>query len=312
MKKVPLLKDEGNLYKANLHCHTTVSDGKFTPEEIKKMYLDRGYSAVAYTDHRKCVPHTELTDENFVALTGIEIAFGMKKATSVHISGVMRNPITSFDFADNPMDDTDKINEGIKKLKEYDAITTLNHPRWSGMSYEALTKIEGFNNVEVVNGYEQMQDGYSSSDAIYELELRRGKMIRPIAADDSHTSLGDGIPGYEYFKGFTVIKAKELTYESLTSALDGGNFYASTGPMFKNLWVEDGVLNVECTPVSAVYVHGALYSHRVAFIRGEDVIEKAEIKLPDNFSCSDYFFVQIVSKNGKRAWSIPYSTKEIL
>ena len=73
MKKTLLLK-EGNLYKANLHCHTTESDGKFTPEEIKKMYQNKGYSAVAYTDHRKCVPHTDLTDESFVALTGIEIA----------------------------------------------------------------------------------------------------------------------------------------------------------------------------------------------------------------------------------------------
>ena len=33
MKKF-LLPENGNFYKANLHCHTNISDGKRTPEEI--------------------------------------------------------------------------------------------------------------------------------------------------------------------------------------------------------------------------------------------------------------------------------------
>ena len=30
-----LLPENGNFYKANLHCHTDVSDGAKTPEEVK-------------------------------------------------------------------------------------------------------------------------------------------------------------------------------------------------------------------------------------------------------------------------------------
>ena len=37
MRKYLLPKD-GNFYKANLHCHTTVSDGRLTPEEVKNAY----------------------------------------------------------------------------------------------------------------------------------------------------------------------------------------------------------------------------------------------------------------------------------
>ena len=33
MKKY-LLPENGNFYKANLHCHSTFSDGKWTPEEL--------------------------------------------------------------------------------------------------------------------------------------------------------------------------------------------------------------------------------------------------------------------------------------
>ncbi len=60
MKKY-LLPENGSFYKANLHCHSTVSDAKLTPEEIKKAYMEHGYSIVAYTDHDVLVPHNDLT-----------------------------------------------------------------------------------------------------------------------------------------------------------------------------------------------------------------------------------------------------------
>ena len=64
MKKF-LIPEEGNFYKANLHCHSTVSDGLWTPEEIKERYMAEGYSVVAYTDHDVLIPHKELTDDSF-------------------------------------------------------------------------------------------------------------------------------------------------------------------------------------------------------------------------------------------------------
>ena len=75
MKKY-LLPKNGNFYKANLHCHTNISDGKLSPEEVKKAYKDNGYSVVAYTDHEVYITHNDLTDDEFLALNGMEIAFG--------------------------------------------------------------------------------------------------------------------------------------------------------------------------------------------------------------------------------------------
>ena len=74
MKKY-LLPKTGNFYKVNLHAHSTISDGSLTPSQIKEEYLKRGYSAVAFTDHNILLPHHDLTDENFIALTGIEYDF---------------------------------------------------------------------------------------------------------------------------------------------------------------------------------------------------------------------------------------------
>lgn len=69
-----LIPNHGSFYKANLHCHSTVSDGKWTPEQIKENYKARGYSIVAYTDHNVFVTHNEL-DEDFLPLNGYELDF---------------------------------------------------------------------------------------------------------------------------------------------------------------------------------------------------------------------------------------------
>ena len=47
-----LLPQDGQFYKANLHCHTVISDGHLTPAEVKEAYVAQGYAVVAFTDHR--------------------------------------------------------------------------------------------------------------------------------------------------------------------------------------------------------------------------------------------------------------------
>ncbi len=294
-----LLPPEGNLYKANLHCHTTVSDGDFSPAQIKDFYKSRGYHAVAFTDHQVCTPHPELNDDSFVALTGIEIAYGIRKSTSIHACGIARNPETELQHPNTIENDIDKLNDGIRLLKDKNFITTLNHPRWSGISTAEIAAIQGFANMEVVNGYELMLDGYGDSSACYEEALRSGRKIRPIACDDSHHQSDPGKPGYEFFQGFTVLKAPALRYKSLIEALDNGAFFASTGPMIKNLWLEEGILHLECSPVRGVYVHGNLYRHRASKVVHEDTITRLDLELGNTFADSRYLFIKIMDTQGK-------------
>ena len=63
MEKIYLLPNTPK-YKANLHCHTTFSDGAFTPEEIKKTYKEHGYAVVADTVDPEIarVSHINLND----------------------------------------------------------------------------------------------------------------------------------------------------------------------------------------------------------------------------------------------------------
>lgn len=304
-----LLPPDGNLYKANLHCHTTVSDGDFSPAQIKEFYKSRGYHAVAFTDHQVCIPHPELNDDDFVALTGIEIACGIRKSTSIHVCGISRDPMAELRHPNVIENDIGLLNDGIRLLKEKNFITTLNHPRWSGISAGDIAAIQGFANMEVVNGYELMLDGYGDSSACYEEALRSGRKILPFATDDNHHQSEPGKPGYEFFQGFTVLKAPSLSYATLTDALDQGAFFASTGPMFQNLWLEDGVLHIECSPVRGVYIHGNLYRHRASKVVSGDILTELDIDIRDTFADSGYLFVKIMDTNGGCAWACPVFLK---
>ncbi len=73
MKKY-FIRNDGEFYKANLHCHSTVSDGKLSPDELKKFYKKHGYSVLAYTDHNILIAHPELRDEEFLPLNSYELS----------------------------------------------------------------------------------------------------------------------------------------------------------------------------------------------------------------------------------------------
>ena len=70
--KTFLLPEKGKFYKANLHSHSTVSDGALTPDELKNRYKAKGYSVLAFTDHELIVDHSELDDTDFLTITGME------------------------------------------------------------------------------------------------------------------------------------------------------------------------------------------------------------------------------------------------
>ena len=63
-----LLPQVPRYFKANLHTHTTISDGVWTPEKTKQVYKENGYQIMAYTDQEVCIPHPELDEEDFLAL----------------------------------------------------------------------------------------------------------------------------------------------------------------------------------------------------------------------------------------------------
>lgn len=282
MKKY-LLSEKGNFYKANLHCHTNISDGKLTPEEIKTHYKKNGYSVVAYTDHDVMVPHPELDDENFLALYGYEVQLDKwhsddyADTKTCHICLIAMNrsvdyPVASartgykvgnavnyvhyLKFRDDQPDfereySVDCVNKVLKEGREQNYFVTYNHPTWSQENYEVYSKYEGMHCMEIYNHGCNL-DYFEYNHRVYDDLLRQGKRIYCMASDDTHCHYPIGHVKNDCCGGWVNIKAEKLEYEAITNALKKGDFYSSTGPEIKSLYVEDNKIFIETSPAKKV------------------------------------------------------------
>lgn len=337
MKKY-FLPNTGNFYKANLHIHTNVSDGDMSPEETKKAYLEKGYSVVAFTDHEVMVPHTELTDENFLAITSTEISlntrydcdFGYVKTYHLNILSPEENKSAfntfdkerlwlnhSFSYITPEQKNiqydrnysAECVNDIIKRANSENCLVSYNHPVWSMQDYSDYIDLKGLWGVEVYNNA-CYKSGYFDSEKPFDDLLRHGERVFPLATDDSH-KLSD------CFGGFVMIKAEELTYQKIFNALRKGDFYASTGPTFSEISMENGVLTVKCSPVSLVCV--STDCRYMYFKRSNDeMLNEADFDIngflrlkDDGIKEHQYIRVTIVDHKGNKAYSRAYFMDEL-
>lgn len=333
MKKY-LLPETGSFYKANLHCHTTISDGKWTPEEVKKNYMENGYSVVAYTDHNVLVPHYELAEENFLPLNGIEININSddykgKYGKTCHFCAIAIEPDnikqpcfhrekyfvgkgaeykSKIVFDETKPDyervyNPDCVNEFMKEFRDNGFFVTYNHPTWSMESYNDYINYHHMHAMEICN-FECVSIGHDEHNSKeYDEMLKSGKRIYCVATDDNHNN-----PGTESsFGGFTMIKADKLEYKAITKALVDGNFYASEGPMINELWIEDKKIHIKCEPAVEIYMKTAYRFTKVKKGFGYPVTEAAFDLRGDE----GYIRLVIVDKEGKRAYTNAYFTDKL-
>lgn len=340
MKKYLLPKD-GQFYKANLHCHSTVSDGKWTPEQIKEEYKARGYSIVAYTDHDVMIPHPELSDDDFLAMIGYEmevpdtnsgLAFKYRKTCHMCLVALRpdiekqvcwhrekyligngeqyRNQVkfdeSLPDFVRNY--DHACINEMMRIGRENGFFVTYNHSCWSMEHYGDYSGYENMHAMEICN-YNSFVAGHAEYvPHVYDELLRQGKRIYCIATDDNHDVHPTDSPRNDSFGGFTMIKAESLDYTAIGEALLAGNFYASQGPAIEKLWFEDGKLHVKSSAAEKITMTTGTRKVRSAFReKGKRLTEATfEVQLDDK-----YVRVTVTDKHGLHADTNAYFVDEL-
>ncbi len=77
-------------FRADLHCHSTCSDGTFSPKKIIDLAIDLQLNGLSITDHDTFAAYEEAipyaNEKGFNFLSGIELS-SVHKKTSVHILG---------------------------------------------------------------------------------------------------------------------------------------------------------------------------------------------------------------------------------
>ena len=338
MKKY-LISNEGNFYKANLHCHTNISDGKLTPEAVKELYKGAGYSVVAFTDHDVLIPHHDLSDDEFIALSGFEAEFNAnypagKDYRSTHIcfiSGKKGNDIhpiwnpecayignapdyhekVKYDpegFSTVRSNSPECVNSSIARARAAGFFITYNHPVWSLDAYEQYTAFEGMHAMEIYNTDCDRLTYHSYVPDIYDDMLRSGKRIYAVAADDNHNAYPVSSYGSDAFGGFVMIKAKRLEYDEVTAALFRGDFYASQGPEIKELYIEGGVVKIKTSEAAQIGISTARRTSKTVYADKAGSICEAELPIDEG---GVFLRITVTDKNGKHAHTRAYFIDEL-
>ena len=315
--RIYLFPAEGRFYKANLHAHSTLSDGRLTPEEAKAAYKAAGYSVYAYTEHGQYYDLRHLDDEDFITLPSYEMDFykyenppasytvrGEEKYThaSIHLNCFAIDPdktkkeVPIFDINGSAPGgrrsweafSVSDVNEGIRRAKEAGFFVVYNHPHWSNNTGSFYTQLEGLDGIELINGASERSSGMDYVPHVYREMAWSGKRMICVGGDDNHAT-------HHHFWGFTMIKAAHLDHKSIMEALQRGDCYTSAGPEIHALYVEDGVLHVSCSEAQAIYFSTSA-GYRKAVVRYEDnggvPVTEASFALRE-----DDFFFQIIVKD---------------
>jgi len=330
---IELLPEKGRFYKTNMHCHTNISDGWGTPEQVKEIYKNNGYSAVCFTDHEVLLDHKDLCEPDFIALHGYEVAVkqNLKEHTAwfqpvYHfnmISKYQDNLVMPRFFKENPsypgnsrawskthaqyteeiettVYDVEWINDYLKAMKEGGFLINYNHPMWSLHNPSDYLGLENLHSIEVINGTCQKWNDNTSFH--YEQMLRAGHRLAPTAGDDNHK------PEHTV-QAWTMIKAEELSYEALVAAYERGDCYASEGPEILSLVIRDGKVVVKTSPAAGIYMYSE--GRYVDFVASKTEIytEAAFDYCPEKMG--RYLRIEVRDAAGYRAFSNAYYTAEI-
>ncbi len=283
-----LLPETGHFFKVNMHCHTVFSDGRQTPEEVKRVYKEKGYSAVAITDHELMLDHSALTDGDFIALTAYE--YGFDKSRENPLAALYEGELKTREHAEKVhlnfySKDPHDIRMVCCDLKYIwgNAAQYRDKAEYVGEpNYKRKYTLEGVNevirsarerNMLVVynhpNWSMNTSSFYCGLEGLTGLEIINGGADADSDMDDvPHVYQEMARSGQRIIcvagddshsprgagLAWTMVKAESLTYENLIGGLENGNCYASSGPEITDLFVEDGNVTVRTSQAVGIYL----------------------------------------------------------
>jgi len=330
---VYLISPEKPQYRANLHCHSTHSDGALTPERLKEIYKENGYQILAITDHEMPGDHTALSDPDFLMLTGYENYIRVNPnakynayAPEVHLNLFARDPhnVKLICYNPNyshylPVEQHDRfvragsertreysaeyINDYICTAKEHGYLVAYNHAYWSMESEASYLAYEGCFSMEMVNYSSYIGNRLEHNGAVYDRMLCAGKRIFCHGADDNHNKAPLDSRRSDSFGGFTMILADELEYHAVIRAMEQGEMYSSMGPRFHEISFDGENIHVECSEADSIHVYFGSKAPKALYAEEDGVITSGDFRIDPN--CR-YVRVSVVDKKGRfadtRAW----------
>lgn len=290
--------------KVQLHCHTTVSDGRKTPEEVLEIYRAAGFDAVALTDHWKRNEPGEY--RGMTVLSGAEYNIGTMDGASFLYGGGVYHIIgigckTPPELARSPELTPKQVADAIHAAG---GLVVLGHPAWSLNDPYTVSKQPFYDATEIYNTVSGVHHGCRPDSSLFvDLLACYGMTLPLLATDDAHYYDEDAPISW------ICIEGADASQDAVLDAVRRGAFYATQGPEVLVRREGDTVF-VRCSPCVKITFFSNRAHSKDRVIRGENLTEgQYEFKqvkvLRDGEEIFDERFlrVEVEDADGKRAWS---------
>jgi predicted metal-dependent phosphoesterase TrpH len=295
--------DSGLWLRCALHTHTTNSDGELSPELLAEHYARAGYDVLAITDHWR---RTETTSsEQLLVIPSAEL--------NCLLPGERDGHVLAFGIDEEPMElarTRPDLAAAAGWIGEHGGVAYLAHPYWTGALASELDLPDAVAGLEVYNAGCELETARGLSSVHWDEVLEAGRLCFGIAADDSHH------PGFDSDLAWVWVRVSERSQRAALEALAAGCFYSSTGPVIHGARIEDGAVEVGCSPCRSVTLCtgrergsavnggrlGFRYGAEVVSAAGDGAITGARLERPRG---GRYGRVEVVDLQGRKAWTNP-------
>ena len=314
----------GDWYRGNTHLHTFHGPNdsiRTDPNVVVDWYRNHGYRFLNFSDHCNITEVAGAYDD-FIVFSGHE-------SDCVVAIDVDYRP----ELADSDNDiRLEKLQFWVDETLLRGGIAQIAHPKATLMEWrrnlDYLLSLDGASLFELYNNRQGDYGGsinwraeYKYAVEIWDELLMAGKIFWPTAVDDSHDYLSrpqietveNGIlkrnwhrinnPDEQFFEsggGWMAVLAEEFTPMHLKLAMRRGSIYASQGPVFESIGVDDEKLNVKTDKPYAITL----------IADGENIHTRKEsvdisLNMPSH-EIYKYFRIELADEEGRRAWSAPF------
>ncbi len=302
---------ETRWFKGNLHTHTINSDGDSAPDAVARWYKEQRYQFLALTDHNYFTDPQGLNDffaarDRFLLITGEEVTSRFE-SKPVHVNAFRLRETIEPLFGPSLVE---TIQANVDTIRKHGAVPSLNHPNFGwAVTPAELAKVRNLPLFEVYNGHPTTNDlgggGTPGVEEMWDHVLTAGGRMWGIAVDDAHVFKEMAPQHSNPGRGWIQVRAAELSEAALLTAIEAGDFYASTGVELADVVRGDGSLSVRIKERANV-------KYTVKFVGasgkklGESFGETADYRLKAG---DPYVRARIVDSNGMMAWTQPVFAK---
>ena len=281
----PYKDKPSNVFKGQMHCHTTNSDGADSPTTVVQKYLAAGYDFIAITDHNYITPDPQVQGIVYLANSYEDThnSAGYQHMCVWNAQEVL-NYVSMYQTTNTPQTIVSHF------VKNGNSVVSYNHPEYP-VVYASDAELESLPNgisiVEIFNGTIQTLIGTVATVADLPTEAYYGDMYdctgngkryindsttyaspnwtettasaKPdgnldrgfrIMLDKGHKVFCNAVDDYHrgdnmFNRGWMMVYANSKTKESIWNALLNGCSYASAGVVLTDVNVKDGFISLQ-------------------------------------------------------------------